>query len=257
LSDRSELSRVMSVEMSAYSIQDASDLGAFATQTLERLRQASARAAEAHEEHAAELGWLTLASERVSQALERTQAALLEAAPLPEFASARKVKSEVLSNAWADAVEKVFDGIVANVSANGPLIEALFPHQRFAALRRPGASAQNFWLEFERRAESAYVRRLCQDPAYEFLSPLLEAARESERNVRALAAPKPLPEAQAAALRERVSAAAESLELALRQTRALVEAAFAVTPSVVAELGLDAKPKRRVQRSEPAKISAN
>ena len=243
-------------KMSAFSIQEAHDLSAFATQTLGRLAQASAHFEEASDQRAEELAWLTSATRRVSDGLELTQAALLEAAPLPEFAGARKVKSEELSNAWADAVEKVFDGIVANVSANGPLVEALFPHQRFASLRKAGTSAHNFWIEFERRADSAYVRRLCQDPDYEFLPPLLEAARESERKVRELISPKPLPESQANELREQVSSAAERLELALRQARSLGEAAFAGTPTLVAELGLDAKPKRRPQRSESPKVAA-
>jgi hypothetical protein len=164
------------------------------------------------------------------------------------------LKSDTLANAWADAIEGVFDAVVANVSANGPLIEALFPHQRFASLRRPGSAAQNFWLEFERRADSGYVRRLCADPEYEFLPPLLEAAKASERAVREAASPRPLPEAQAEALRAAVSEAAEGLELALRQARSLSDAALAGTPSALSELGLDAKPKRRAARSE-AKLS--
>ncbi|MEI9938396.1 MAG: hypothetical protein WDO69_14335 [Pseudomonadota bacterium] len=240
--------------MSSFSIQEAQDLAAFGTQTIERLAAASARLAaqnEAAEEHA----WLEAATLRVTSALEGVHRALLEAAPLPEFANARKVKSEALSNAWADAIEGVFDAIVANVSANGPLVEALFPHQRFAALRRPGSAAHNFWLEFERRTESSYVRRLCSDPAYEFLPPLLEAAKTSERTLREALAPRPLPEAQAVALREAVNVAAQGLELALRQARSLTDAAFAATPTLVNELGLDAKPKRRAARAEAAKLS--
>jgi hypothetical protein len=243
--------------MSAHSIQEAQDLGAFAAQSLERLSVAKAHFDTAHEAPTEERAWLETASQRVSDGLERTRAALRDAAPLPEFASARKVKSETLSTAWADAVERVFDAIIANVSANGPLVEALFPHQRFATLRRPGTAAHNFWLEFERRAESSYVRRLCQDPSYAFLPPLLEAARESEKTLRELLAPRPLPEAQATVLRGQVSAAAAALELALRQARSLIEAAFAANPSLVEELGLDAKPKRRSVRSEPAKLSAS
>ena len=239
--------------MSSFSIQEATDLGTFATQTLDKLVQASARFDAEPAERVEERAWLESATRRVSEALSHVKAGLLEAAPLPEFASARKVKAESLSGAWADAVEGVFDAIVANVSANGPLIEALFPHQRFASLRRPGSAAHNFWLEFERRSESAYVRRLCSDPAYEFLPPLLEAAKASERSLREAAAPKPLPEAKAEQLREAVSAAAEALELLLRQARSLTEAAFAANPLAVAELGLDAKPKRRAQRSEAPK----
>jgi len=243
--------------MSAFSIQEAQDLALFAAQTLARLAPANERLQAAGETLAAELSWMELITQRVSEAHERVQSALREAAPLPEFANARKVKAETLSTAWADAIESVFDAIVQNVSANGPLIEALFPHQRFASLRRPGAAAHNFWLEFERRADSSYVRRLCGDPEYQFLPPLLEAAKASERAVREIASPRPLPEAQAEKLRSAVSEAAEALELSLRQTRALAEAAFARTPEAVSELGLDAKPKRRAARSEAPKVVAS
>jgi hypothetical protein len=237
--------------MSSFSIQEAQELLAFALQTVERLGAAQARFDAEHDEATAERGWLLAAEQRVTAALEGVQTKLAGAAPLPEFASARKVKSEALSNAWADAIEGVFDAIVANVSANGPLVEALFPHQRFATLRKPGSSAHNFWLEFERRAESGYVRRLCADPEYTFLPPLLEAARSSERALREAQNPKALPDSQALALREAVSLATQTLEVALRQARSLVEAAFAATPARVSELGLDAKPKRRSKPVQP------
>lgn len=241
--------------MSSFSIQEAQDFSAFALQTVERLAAAQARFDSTHDEPTEERRWLEVASARVTSRLEGVQKALSDAAALPEFANARKVNREGLFNAWADAIEGVFDAIVANVSANGPLVEALFPHQRFATLRKPGSSAQNFWLEFERRADSAYVRRLCADPEYAFLPPLLEAARSSERSLREALAPRPLPEAQALELREAVSVATQALELALRQARSLVDAVFAATPALVGELGLDAKPKRRTQRAEAAKAS--
>lgn len=241
--------------MSSFSIQEAQDLAAFAGQSVERLAAARALFDSTHDEASEERRWLETATQRVTGALEGLRRALLEAAPLPEFAGARKVKSEALSNAWADAIESVFDAIVANVSANGPLVEALFPHQRFATLRKPGSSAQNFWLEFERRAESGYVRRLCSDPEYAFLPPLLEAAKSSERSLREALSPKALPEPQALELREAVSVATQALEVALRQARCLAEAAFAATPTWLSELGLDAKPKRRASRADPAKLS--
>jgi len=241
--------------MSSFSIQEAQELAGFALQTCERLAAAQARFDSAHDEASEERHWLEIATRRVTTSLQRVQQALSDGAALPEFAGARKVKSETLSNAWADAIESVFDAIVANVSGNGPLVEALFPHQRFATLRRPGSAAQNFWLEFERRAESSYVRRLCADPEYAFLPPLLEAAKNSERSLREALAPRALPEAQALELREAVSVAAQALDLALRQARSLVEAAFAATPALVGELGLDAKPKRRTLRTEPSKAS--
>lgn len=241
--------------MSSFSIQEAQDLSTFATQTRERLKLAQERFDAEHDQRVEERAWLEAATRRVEEGLERTQRALADAAPLPEFATTRKVKVETLSNAWADAIESVFDAIVANVSANGPLVEALFPHQRFASLRKPGSSAHNFWVEFERRADSGYVRRLCADPEYAFLPPLLEAAKASERALRESLSPKPVPEAKAELLRSAVAEAAQQLELALRQARALVDAVFAITPNAVAELGLDAKPKRRATRSEAPKLS--
>ena len=241
--------------MSSFSIQEAQDFIAFAQQTVERLAAATARFDSMHDEPTEERSWLESASARVTTNLENVKKAIADGAELPEFANARKVNREALSNAWADAIEGVFDAIVANVSANGPLVEALFPHQRFATLRKPGSSAQNFWSEFERRADSSYVRRLCADPEYAFLPPLLEAARNSERSLREAAAPRPLPEARALELREAVSVATQGLELALRQARSLIEAVFAATPTLVNELGLDSKPKRRAQRAEAAKAT--
>jgi hypothetical protein len=238
-----------------FTIQEARELATLAEVMSERLSLARAHWAEANDAPREESTWLEAATRRVKDGLARVQAALAmaSAAPLPEFATQRKVKSESLSSAWADAVERVFDGVVANVSANGPLIEALFPHQRFATLRRPGNAAQQFWTEFERRADSTYVKRLCTDPEYGFLSPLLEAAKASQRALLEAASPKAISESQASELRAEVSRAAEGLELALRQARLLAEAAFANTPSQVAELGLDAKPKRRSVRAEPVK----
>lgn len=241
--------------MSSFSIQEAQDFIAFAQQTVERLAAAKARFDALHDEPTEERGWLETATARVTARLGNVQKALADASELPEFANARKVNREALSNAWADAIEGVFDAIVANVSANGPLVEALFPHQRFATLRKPGSAAQNFWLEFERRADSSYVRRLCADPEYAFLPPLLEAARHSERSLREALTPRPLPEARALELREAVSVATQGLELSLRQARSLIDAAFAETPTLVSELGLDAKPKRRAPRTEAPKAT--
>lgn len=240
--------------MICISIQEAQDLAALAEVMSERLSLARVDW-EANEAELEERAWLEVAQRRVASGLANVRAALDASALLPEFASLRKVRSDTLSSAWADAVERVFDAIVANVSANGPLIEALFPHQRFATLRRPGSAAQQFWAEFERRAESSYVKRLCADPEYVFLKPLLEEAKASQRALLEAATPKPLPEAHAEQLRMDVSRAAEQLELSLRQARSLAEAAYAKAPSRIAELGLDAKPKRRAARAESVKVA--
>jgi hypothetical protein len=231
-------------------VVEAQGLLTFAARMLERLALAIQHQEALPGADEDERGWLLGAVRRLNQEVERTTSALQAAAALPELGGARRLKGEALANAWADAVERVFDGIVANVSANGPLVEALFPHQRFTSLRRPGNAAQKYWLEFERRAASAYVRRLCSDPEYQFLPALLEAARAAERQVREREAPLPLEDAEA--LRETVRLSAAQLELALRQSRSLCEAAFARAPKLLAELGLDAKPQRRATRSESA-----
>jgi len=237
--------------MNPRAIPEAQDLARFATQTLERLALAAERSELPSTE---ERAWLESGARRVREALALTETALLDAAALPELSAGRKIDLESVLTAWSEAVEAVFDGVVANVSANGPLVEALFPHQKFSALRRGGAQAQNFWVEFERRAESGYVRRLCGAPEYAFLPPLIEAARAAEAAVRERQKPPKLPEAKAEKLREQVSATLEPLELALRQTRSLVEAAFASAPALIGELGLDAKPKRRAAPREAAKV---
>ena len=90
--------------MSSFSIHEAQDLAAFGAQTVERLAAGRALFDSTHDEVSEERGWLEVATRRLTSALEGVQRALLEAAPLPEFAGARKVKSETLSNAWADAI---------------------------------------------------------------------------------------------------------------------------------------------------------
>jgi hypothetical protein len=84
------------------------------------------------------------------------------------------------------------------------------------------------------------------------LPALLEAAKAAELRVREWESPRPLPADEAAALREAIAAALVELELAVRQARSLCDAAFARTPKAVAELGLDAKPKRRAARTSEA-----
>src|SRR5947208_3253230 len=68
--------------MSSFSIQEAQDLTAFGTQTVARLAEASAYVASAHDQASDERGWLTIAIQRVTDALEGVQRALLDAASL-------------------------------------------------------------------------------------------------------------------------------------------------------------------------------
>ena len=71
--------------MSSFSIQEAQDLSAFATQTLERLTAAATRFEEAHAEPSEERTWLESATRRVSEGQDVDQ-------PRADFADAVELR---------------------------------------------------------------------------------------------------------------------------------------------------------------------
>ncbi len=247
--------------MSTQTIAEAVDLIEFASRTRERLELAVSRLAgdapaPAPAAAPAALGlasaawederqWLETAARRVNARLRRAEWALEAALFLPERQETRSERTVQLLQAWVDAMEQVLSGIVQHASVGAPILEVLFPHQRFAVVRRGGAQAQSYSQEFQRRVESSYVRRLRADPEYPFLGALLDVARLAHEAWRTMVAAPVPSEEEAVALRSAVLEAADALELSLRQGRSLAEAALAVAPALVAELGLDAKPRKR------------
>jgi hypothetical protein len=237
------------------SIAEARELHAFADRCVAALRAAEQRLPQGSE-FEEERTWLAAAARRVEREAQRLGEALAGAIALPEFEAERQAKARAMFEAWVDAVEGLAVGISSHVSAQSPLLEVLFPHQKFEKVRRGGSTARTYLSEVERRRRTSYVVRLSGEPEYAFLPGLLArldaaklAAEEQER-------PPTLDEDELSALRHGVLVAADGLRAMLHQARLLADAALSAHPGWFGELGLDAKPRKRAARAaadaEPA-----
>jgi hypothetical protein len=237
--------------MRTQNILEARDLVAFAAQALDGLGRGDEQLATLSGVDE-ERSWLAAARRRVSRQHDRTQAALDGATALPEFAAARQAASVQAFTAWLDSIEALAQGISDRVSAKNPLIEVLFPHLKFDKLRRGGAAARAYMSELERRRMSAYVVRLSAEPEYAFLPALLAQVDAARARLTVHEAPCTLALEALDALRNAVFDHADALRSALVQARLLAEAALSAHPGLLDQLGLDAKPRRRVTRGAAA-----
>lgn len=229
-------------------IAEARELVSFAGRFIEVLRAAEQRL-PSEPDHEEERGWLAAAARRVARHTQNVTEALAGAAALPEFEAERQAKAQRLFEAWVDAVEGLAVGISSTLSPNHPLMEILFVHQKFDKLRRRGASAHGYLSELERRRQTSYVVRLSSEPEYAFLPPLLARIDDARLTLEEHERPAALDPEQVAALRHTVFIAADGVRGALHQARSLAEAALSAHPGWFAELGLDAKPRRRPSRA--------
>lgn len=237
------------------SIAEARELHAFASRCIDALRAAERRLPDGSE-FEEERAWLGAAARRVEREAQRVDDALAGAIALPEFEAERQAKARALFDAWIDAVEGLAVGISSRVSPQSPLLEVLFPHQKFDKLRRGGSAARAYLSELERRRRTSYIVRLSGEPEYDFLPALLTRLDAARLATEAQEQPPELGDAQLEALRESVFVAADGLRSVLHQARLLADAALSAHPGWFGELGLDAKPKKRTARSaadaEPA-----
>jgi hypothetical protein len=237
------------------SIAEARELHAFAGRCIDGLGAAERRLPEGSERDE-ERGWLAAAARRVEREAARVDAALAAAIALPEFEAERQAKARALFEAWIDAVEGLAVGISSRVSAQSPLLEVLFPHQKFDKLRRGGSTARAYLSEVERRRRTSYIVRLSGEPEYDFLPALLARLDAAKLAFEEQEKPPQLAEEELASLRESVYVAADALRAVLHQARLLAEAALCAHPGWLGELGLDAKPRKRSIRAaadpEPA-----
>jgi hypothetical protein len=231
------------------SIAEAKDVVAFARPFINALGRAVERLEVEAREEEDERGWVVAAARRVGAAIAHVDVTLGQAGQLPEFESERRAKADARFVAWVDTVEGLLVGISSNASPNNPLIEVLFPHQKLEKVRRGGAQGRSYMAEVERRRQLSYVLRLAAEPEYAFLLPLLARFDEAKRELEQQEQPLELTEPELTALRHTVFFAVDALRPILTQARLLAEAALTAHPGWFAELGLDAKPKRRVTRS--------
>lgn len=237
------------------SIARARELQAFAARCVEALRAAEQRLPTGPD-FEDERAWLASAARRVERDASKLSEALAGAIALPEFEAERQARARELFEAWIDAVEGLAVGISSRLSPQSPLIEVLFPHQKFDKLRRGGSAARAYLADLERRRRTAYIVRLSGEPEYDVLPPLFARLDAAKLAVEEHERPDRLDAEELAALRQSVYVAADGLQQVLHQARLLAEAALCGHPGWFSELGLDAKPRKRAARAaadaEPA-----
>lgn len=224
-------------------VAEAQELVSFAAQYLGALERAEAALAGEPETLDAQ-SWLAAARRRIGAARDATLGALAAAAPLPELEAERNARGQALFEQWVSAAEALLEGIGAALSLQSPLIEVLFPHQRFDKLRRGGNAARAYKADLERRRASSYVVRLAGEPEYAFLPPLLAKLDRARDELAEHEAPITLDEADLDALRAAVASAATALARRLAEARLLAEAALFEREGGLSAFGLDEKPRR-------------
>jgi hypothetical protein len=178
-----------------------------------------------------EKAWLADAHALLSERIEAMAAPLQAAQRLPELEGERDTFARGPQHAWVDALERLWAGISFHLGRRAPLLEALFPHQKFAALRKPKPEVvRAFQADLERRTKSSYVQRMLADGDAQFALPVLaEVTARFSAWAETLAAPA-LEGDEAEAAREAVRTTARRLEPAMKQAKHLLEAANLALP---------------------------
>ncbi|MFP2931982.1 hypothetical protein ACLESO_43815, partial [Pyxidicoccus sp. 3LG] len=196
-----------------------------------------------------EKGWLAAALELVRTTRAPSAGVLDRVKDLPELEEAREEFGYHQLGLWVDALEKLHAGITFTASSRAPVIEALFPHVKFAQLRRaPRDTILEYATSYERRTKSAYVTRIFARDDFALVRPVMEQVFAAHAAWRSSHEPAPLTPEQENVLREELVSLGRKLDVALRQARLLSEAALVPVPSVYEAAGLSLKPKRRAGR---------
>lgn len=199
----------------------------------------------------AEKEWLRAAGDLLAAAREPSQGIIERTRGLPGLEEVRDELGAVFQGLWVDALERLLAGLTFHAGPRAPLIEAVFPHAKVAALRKASReSALGFAEDLGRRMKTSYVTRTFAEPAFAFALPVLEQLASAFSQWQEVYSGENMPEAQAAEVLKELLAAAKRLELACRQAKLLAEAALAPCGRLFEELGLSAKPKRRSTRSK-------
>jgi len=192
--------------------------------------------------------WMVMADEML--ALDRRPAPpLLERARcLPELAEAALELASDFQETWVDSLEKLMAGIMFHAGSRSPVIEAVFPHQKFPALRRATKEAvMAYCAEFERRLKTGYVTRMMQGAEFSFVQAVREQISAAYATWYSCYVPPPVPEEEAARLREELPVLAKKVDRTLNQARLLAEAALLPFGGAYDSSGLNAKPRRRAR----------
>ncbi|MBL9037498.1 MAG: hypothetical protein JNG84_03180 [Archangium sp.] len=229
-------------------VLDAVDAISWSDVLLQRLQSAEATLG-AKQGLRDEKSWLTSAIERLGAARADAGDVLARAMRLPELESLRVEHAEVLQNAAVDAVERLHAGITFHAGTRAPMLEALYGKVKLPTMRRADRDDfEKFCADFEKRLNSSYVKRMLGEAAFAFATPVIEELRAAFTAWRGAFTAEPIPDTEAAALRDEVLGRARRLELPLTQARLLAEAALAPLKNAFDEAGLGQRPRRRVVR---------
>lgn len=233
-------------------VLEAYDLARFSEHMQERLGKAQEDLA-ARDGLEREKEWMIAAVDLLEAENDPAIPLLEKARSLPELSFAVKDTAAELQGQWVDVLEKLLAGITFHAGSRSPVVEALFPHLKLAALRRAEPeTASAYATELDRRMKGSYITRMLLDDDFAFARPVLALIVSARDRWQGYVSAPPLSDQDATALRADLLALGERLELILRQARLLAEAALLPLPGVFETVGLNAKPKKRPARPAPA-----
>jgi hypothetical protein len=193
-----------------------------------------------------EKDWLELAITRVTAARDGLGDLLGRVMRLPEMEPAREDHARALQAAAVDAVERLQAGLTFHAGARAPLLEALYGKLKLPLLRRcDREDFERFCVDFEKRLNSGYAKRMLGEPSLAVLKDALDQVRASFAAWRASFTGELLGEQEARALRDELDACARRLELPMRQARLLAEAALVPLKDFYESTGIAQRPRKR------------
>ena len=234
--------------MTAPSLLDAYDMVSRSEVLLRRLQSALSEL-ERQAGLKEETSWLTAAVERVSKARTGVEPILSRAMRLTELGPLREEHARSKQQAAVDAIERLQAGIAFHAGPRAPLLEALFAKLKLPVLRRADREDfEKFSLDFEKRLQSGYAKRMLAESALVPVQSAADQVRAAFAAWRDAYSGEALPEAEARELERQLDDYAAALELPMRQARLLAEAALASMSDLFERSGLAQKPRRRFPR---------
>jgi hypothetical protein len=193
-----------------------------------------------------EKSWLEQSISRLEQLLTPTGELLKKCVALPELESARAEHSRMQQELAVEAMERLEAGITFHGGSRSPLRETLFDTLKFSQLVRVDAvEFEKKCIELEKKMNATYSKRMLGEPVFRPLEPTVLALAESISNWRnSLKAPD-ISSDDRQGLIDELDAAARKLELPIRQSKLLAEAACAPVKELFETSQIAFKPKKR------------
>ncbi len=191
--------------------------------------------------------WLSEAEALIEEHREELTRALAEVRVLPELEEVRLEIADEQQEKWVDALERLLAGITFHSSARDPVIEAIFPHQKFPALRRATREAvAHYAAEFDRRRNSLVREADLRAGRLRVRRPGGGADPAGARGLEGvLRAASRSPNERASELRHALFEVSGRIDFAIQQAKLLAQAALLPTEGQFESSGLAGKPKKR------------